>query len=42
VAVPQGIDGEPVWVPGTRQASPNDRQEVIFPESPSRIRSSVS
>lgn len=42
VAVPQGIDGEPVWAPGTGQASPDDRQEVTFPESPSRIRSSVS
>jgi Type I phosphodiesterase / nucleotide pyrophosphatase len=42
VTVPQGIDGEPVWVPGSRQASLNDRQDVTFPESPSRIRSSVS
>jgi type I phosphodiesterase/nucleotide pyrophosphatase len=42
VAVPEGIDGEPVWAPGGRQSSPNDSQDGTFPESPMRIRSSVS
>lgn len=42
VAVPQGIDGEPVWAPGGRQPSPNDSEDVTLPDSPIRIRSSVS
>ena len=42
VAVPQGIDGEPVWAPGGRQPSPNESEDVTLPDSPIRIRSSVS
>jgi hypothetical protein len=42
VAVPQGIDGEPVWAPGTRGPSPIESQEVTFPEVSTRIRSPVS
>ena len=42
VAVPEGIDGDPVWVPGRRPASPDDGENVNFPESPSMMGSPVS
>jgi Type I phosphodiesterase / nucleotide pyrophosphatase len=42
VAVPDGIDGEPVWDPGDRQPSPSESGEVTYSDASTRIGSSVS
>ena len=41
VAVPQGIDGEPVWVPGSRKPLRKASQDASFPDPNIRVRSSV-
>jgi hypothetical protein len=41
VAVPEGIDGEPVWLPGSRKRLRKALQEASFPDPRTRVRSSV-
>jgi hypothetical protein len=41
VAVPAGIDGEPVWLPGERQRLRKPLREASFPDPNPRVRSSV-
>ena len=41
VAVPEGIDGEPVWLPGERRRLRKVSREASFPDPNPRVRSSV-
>ena len=41
IAAPEGIDGEPVWLPGTRRRLRNAPREANFPDPNTRVRSSV-
>ena len=41
VDVPEGIDGEPVWLPGERQRLRKPPREASFPDPNPRVRSSV-
>lgn len=41
VNVPEGIDGEPVWLPGDRPRLRKAPQEASFPDPNPRVRSSV-
>jgi hypothetical protein len=41
VPVPDGIDGEPVWLPGERRRSRKAAREASFPDPNPRVRSSV-
>ncbi len=41
VDVPEGIDGEPVWLPGERRRLRKPAREASFPDPNPRVRSSV-
>ena len=41
VPVPEGIDGEPVWLPGERRRLRKPAREASFPDPNPRVRSSV-